>query len=58
LFLRNSNKAKLLSIIASSLAFSFLFWNNILAAEDGRTASIKLNLLSSFTIFGWKVFLY
>ena len=41
LFLRNSNKAKLLSIIASSLAFSFLFWNNILAAEDGRTATIK-----------------
>lgn len=41
LFLRNNNKAKLVSMTASIIAFSFLFWKEILAAENGRMASIS-----------------
>jgi hypothetical protein len=40
-FLRANSKAKLFSIISSVLAFSFLFWKELLAAENGRTASIE-----------------
>ncbi|MBL0065623.1 MAG: hypothetical protein IPP38_11555 [Bacteroidetes bacterium] len=46
IFFYKSNKtSKLVSIIATILALSFTTWKEILAAENGRTATIEsLNL--------------
>lgn len=38
--IKNDEKAVLLSLIASCLAISFLFWNEILGAESGTMAKI------------------
>jgi hypothetical protein len=40
LFLTGSTHAKNISILASLLSFSFLFWTSILASESGREANI------------------
>lgn len=39
-FLKNNEKAVLLSLIASGLAISFAFWSEILGAESGGMAKI------------------
>ncbi|GAA3753433.1 hypothetical protein GCM10022422_44130 [Flavobacterium ginsengisoli] len=39
-FLKNNEKAVLLSLIASGLAISFAFWSEILGAESGALAKI------------------
>ncbi|MBJ2123963.1 hypothetical protein [Flavobacterium sp. IB48] len=39
-FLKNNEKAVLLSLIASGLAISFAFWSEILGAESGAMAKI------------------
>lgn len=40
-FIFKKRAAVSLSAIAASIAFSFMFWNNILASESGRTAGIS-----------------
>lgn len=61
---KDNEKAVLLSVIASALAISFSFWNEILGAESGAIAKIiSLELgyylwLSSILVLTTGIFIY
>lgn len=64
LFLKNDKKASLWSFFAAILSISFLFWNNILVSESGKTGPIEsLELgywlwVSSISIFSLGVLIF